>query len=849
MRFVWVEVEGFRAFGTEVQRIDLSSSLTVLTAQNSQGKTSLAEAIEWLLTGCTSRRDLHGGAKAEFIGSLRNVHAPADCSVRVAAHIDLDGSRMVTLERVLTADYQGSTPCASILRADGTPVPSVDAIGFPLSRGKLSAPVLLQHVMRYVLSAAPQERADYFKAILELDDLELVRREIKSLRDEFDSAPKHAALSQLGELAAYTTFKDRVGLLRTAKSLLEVETGLLELVNAALILDKHAAASDLSQGVAALRSAMAARHAKVLAVEQLDLGALDSAWEVRSLDLSAYSASAGAVDREVTRLVPIFEAVLGLPSLPVGDAGVDCPVCGTSRALDSHRVQHLREALARSSSLRSESQAALKEVSGLKAVLDQTARDARRLAPRALQWSEEERRSNRLAAHKIADAEAALDHILSLAGELATQATNVAGNAKSASEELASIESEVRALRPVSADAGKALETLRLGLLASRAALTSSMAVYQTHLTELKTMVRAELDQASGTTGWAQVIELAEAPETVLAGILDFYARSAASKRLGRAAQQIDAGVQKVLDDRFAAMSDEISKWWESIRPDEAVRFHGMARRGTGRRYLDLKAHLELDDRAPGAVRDAVSVFSDSQLNALGLAAFLARCTLGSAPLIVLDDPIPGSDSEHRYTFAAGTIQGLLDAGLQVIVTTFDTHLGRQLHSLYQDRNIAEYSAALIDAAKGTAITSSADRFDQLMTWAKDQMNSAVEENRNMAGVYLRRAAERLSKAIIVAGRRSKGDTSASLADYDGRNLDKLHPDVAQYAKQANEAGLWRALARELNDAAHDAPTAPSRQSLKQCHGSLTVLRKLHPETASVSGASHGPRGLPCPGG
>ena len=328
MKFIWIEVEGFRAFGTEAQRIDLSSSLTILTAENSQGKTSLAEAIEWLLTGCTSRRDLHSGAKAEFIGSLRNVHAPANCPVRVTAHIDLDGSRAVTIERVLTADYHGSTPCSSILRADGTEITSIDAIGFPLSRGKLPAPVLLQHVLRYVLSAAPQERTGYFKAILELDDLELIRREIKSLCEEFDDAPKHIALSLLGELAANLTFKDHVGLLRTAKSLVDVEAGLLELVNAALALDKHAAVTDLNHGVTALRTAVAARHAKVLAVEQLDLGTFDGARALGSLNLEAYNAAAAAVDHEVARLVPLFEAVLALPSLPAGDAAADCPVCG-----------------------------------------------------------------------------------------------------------------------------------------------------------------------------------------------------------------------------------------------------------------------------------------------------------------------------------------------------------------------------------------------------------------------------------------------------------------------------------------------------------------------------------------
>lgn len=35
-----------------------------------------------------------------------------------------------------------------------------------------------------------------------------------------------------------------------------------------------------------------------------------------------------------------------------------------------------------------------------------------------------------------------------------------------------------------------------------------------------------------------------------------------------------------------------------------------------------------------------------------------------------LDDPIPGSDADHRFAFAQNTVDGLLNAGTQVILTT-----------------------------------------------------------------------------------------------------------------------------------------------------------------------------------
>lgn len=84
----WLEVRGFRSFGTQPRRLDLDAPLVALHARNSQGKSSLAEAVEFLLTDRSSRRDLFGGAKAEYNDSLRNAHLPQqDQAVWVAAGI------------------------------------------------------------------------------------------------------------------------------------------------------------------------------------------------------------------------------------------------------------------------------------------------------------------------------------------------------------------------------------------------------------------------------------------------------------------------------------------------------------------------------------------------------------------------------------------------------------------------------------------------------------------------------------------------------------------------------------------------------------------------------------------
>ena len=51
-------IKGFRAFGAVEQTLNLPADIAVVWGPNSKGKTSLAEAFEFLLTGQISRREL-----------------------------------------------------------------------------------------------------------------------------------------------------------------------------------------------------------------------------------------------------------------------------------------------------------------------------------------------------------------------------------------------------------------------------------------------------------------------------------------------------------------------------------------------------------------------------------------------------------------------------------------------------------------------------------------------------------------------------------------------------------------------------------------------------------------------
>ena len=112
VRIKRLEIKGFRAFGAQPQMLDFSGPMAVVWGPNSQGKTSLAEAIEFLLTGKTVRRELVASAKREFAEALRNAHLPLSEDVVVAAEIEDAQGQVHRIERRLIRDYteSGSLP-------------------------------------------------------------------------------------------------------------------------------------------------------------------------------------------------------------------------------------------------------------------------------------------------------------------------------------------------------------------------------------------------------------------------------------------------------------------------------------------------------------------------------------------------------------------------------------------------------------------------------------------------------------------------------------------------------------------------------------------------------------------
>ena len=100
---------------------------------------------------------------------------------------------------------------------------------------------------------------------------------------------------------------------------------------------------------------------------------------------------------------------------------------------------------------------------------------------------------------------------------------------------------------------------------------------------------------------------------------------------------------------------------------------------------LEVKATL--NDGVETKEIDALKVFSESQVNALGVAAFVTRSRLLGHDLLIFDDPVQSMDEDHFKTFARDVLPPILDEGRQVILLTHNETFARDISYWHHERS------------------------------------------------------------------------------------------------------------------------------------------------------------------
>ncbi|MFO7904266.1 MAG: hypothetical protein R6U98_16500 [Pirellulaceae bacterium] len=687
----------------------------------------------------------------------------------------------------------------------------------------------MQHTLSYLFSARPQERSQYFKALLEVSDLDAVSDEIQAAVDEFDQAEPLVAALERCVAAAPSLGTPLQPLLGKWDALPSVD----DVMNAAaggLLTEANVEVPDsLDERLVAIKQLLDARRAQTFPIEGLAAPAghawasfAGTTWQ----SIEEFHAQCAKIEDETQRLVVLFNHALKIPAIADATEPIDCPLCESPASLTPERVQFLHSKLEESAvyqRARSNAEASIQQISTALKTLERTVTVAR---PGHAKWSSEEKEEKGFS----------VDRMRALLGETATE---IIANWKTADDSYETARltllSKVEELSPLVQGYGSDPASLRevtefkaameeLTVLSGK--LTDARNQYLTARTPLHALLTALADQQSATVGWQDFLDVASDRGELGEALCRHRARQKTLVECRRALKQIDEAKADVFNQRFQQLSTGIADWWEMLRRDEPSYFDQVSLRKGGKRNIDFKAGLTpTTDRKQAKIRDVISVFSHSQLHCLGLAAFLARAEREQPGFIILDDPVQSSDEDHRAPFTHEVVDQLAKRGLQVIVVTQTHGMWQDVHYTYGHQNADIFQISLAEPVTGTQVVKTSDDLRVMLSRVEPYVKSKSPDILKDAATKLRDAAERFCKELLVKDRRASGDTKAGISDYTQKNLKDLRPGVEPLFTDPDHAGRFRACVRWLNRGDHDT-TPPNPGDIRTAYDYLKQLKR-----------------------
>ncbi len=676
MRISGIKIAGFRGFNEE-RSIIFHDKLTVISAPNSHGKTSISEALEFLLYGSTSKVD-KADAKDEYKDSYRNRHFPSDKPAYIEAVmvVPQGDSKVLRVE----LDESGTTR----RYIDGT---AVSVWSFESESNQAGRPFVLQHALKNLLLVPPVDRFKGFAQLLGLNEVDNISRALVSLCTKPNASVPDEAVALEQE---FDRIKTKLSLTQNLKNVaVELEKGKKGIEHAYVELAKYAdtllSAEPESSGTKVerlerVRASMASKvysgeitvkRPSVIDREQLSeyRTVLTLETEPRFLDDYASICVAGVearLQKEASLLQIGSDLVVGSDHL--------CPLC--LQPLDA-------AAEARIHSRHTECQATIEKETGRKESRERVSRTVRNL--RNALTRHQNKISEPILGLVIAIKPENESRIIELVGGIASEtAKNFRSAASAASalqlrlnDSLTEVEHALTlcesALKENKAELIQAENLARVLHAYVSAADEVSANIPQLEIDTIESVriFRRSIDALAGT---AEITVLIEAIEKQ-----DVVKRGAAIRDVLNDLKLLKRDVEQTLAETMENMmskelTDLVMSWYTRIKTngDPEVHFSGfsMARSKTG----DFKSgKLAIKAESYGKpLASAVSSLSESKLNALGLCVSIASAIRHAGPwdFLLIDDPIQSWDDEHEGQFVNVLRDLIDDEGKQIIVLT-----------------------------------------------------------------------------------------------------------------------------------------------------------------------------------
>lgn len=693
MKIDTITIRGFRGFNSE-RTIICHPQLTLIYGKNSYGKTSISEALEWLIYGATSKVE-KADSKEEYKDSYRNQHYPEGQIPYVRVAFVEAGNEMTfeghleegdTLKRVLDG------------KKDVSKWPFLHEVrSYP-------RPFILQHTLKYLLLVKPDERFQAFARLVGLEELENIQHNVISLCTKPDARIPaevsqvkrnvQALEARLASQSSLTTIqkalKKGFGNLTEAYevTLTECKKRLPpgtreESILPQLLKVRDEAVGKVFKGRIVLSDYSESERGEALAEETALLNQVTTSLVSKYAELTGLAAADYTLKR-----AKFFE--LGIELFETGQG--NCPFC--EQTVDNTRNAHIR---AEHAKLHKDLEQGKK--------LDQQRREVTESieACRKKLVSYNEKQVQKVSTFLLI--ESSLTDLGSIIGtKYPTQCRDVQNAIKALSESKASLNAEYQkvtaAIDGVVASISAGLENVSLmkdmgGGLASYIAVargvTKVVLEHSQLVTEAGRVLKHEVDVLAGTQDVSLLIDLLEhwsefKKKLRIDAILD---------NLKEFRKAIDKYVaDKMLELISGELTSEVMSWYQRIQTtgDPDVHFAGFDLERTAEGEAKGR-RVRIKAESYGAeLVSAVSSLSESKLNALGLCVSIASNVKGQTPFefLVIDDPIQSWDEEHETQFIE-VIRELLALGKQVILLSHNKAWLEQVRTGLRSVNGAFY--------------------------------------------------------------------------------------------------------------------------------------------------------------
>ena len=747
----------FRGFKALPAPIDLTGGLIVIEGKNSSGKTSLAESLEFLFRGSLSRREEHGeGNPQELENCIENQLRPSGESTFVEAifvrHSGTPAEVQLALKRLLTKDYgnTSTSSCESKLFLDELELSTEDEVAVLEELFSFVPPLLMQHTLRSFVQSPPSLRRQYFERILSLDELtNLIGRavignaklpEFKSPQGSYGllqwetligqlKIPKAVAIAQRVKSATHKN-QPRVladALVRVATLEISSPDGDLAEVEAWIEQQQNVARQKSFPPLAQLRPKKRPNHElSTLAESQVRKANIEARWK----EYETASTATNAVQENALVIADALERMIRLGLIDREKAVQLCPLCGHAnpttftqkRLLEIDAWKPLAEAEKRARANFDS------EIDGLRGDLQTLIQEASDTLPDLPHMDQ---------------------HLKEASSELVT--------AVSALVQVRSrIETVVRQLLDsaqllVKAETGQFDTLIAVQTYVSeRTACIDSLKSLPEYAEEYRQAVRS-LEATVGQAAFSDEqyrnreswISCAKSQADVLNDFKWERAKKAAQKDLAAIRKELMKFRGQYLEGRRVLFSEGMQKVWSCLREDTYSAFSNLQvpePKGKGFPVV-LEVKATLDDGLETKEIDALKVFSESQVNALGVAAFVTRSRLLGHDLLIFDDPVQSMDEDHFKTFARDVLPPILDEGRQIILLTHNETFARDISYWHHERSNYVTLEVRMSQKDGCLVYEGNRRFSERLRNAERLAN---EGQLKESWIHVRLAIERL---------------------------------------------------------------------------------------------------------